>query len=208
MGVACDVHHRVRLFEGKESMNLTVDVKPQRLKAPTFKILEPNAMLVHLVFHLNGHLGEMGPMLSWMLDIAFVLRQWGNSIDPVRLEKLMPEKRHWVSLFRILRFLESEFDEPIPKCLAEAAGKFAPFTLEEILRQRRLTVWELPNLRGWLRVCASRLGMKLNRTYPTLHGEDLVGWVGDAVTAHRMANQPIPQWREMPLSDALPMQVC
>lgn len=206
MGVHCDVHHRVRLFEGKESLNLTVDVKPKQLQAPTFRILEPNAMLVHLVFHLNGHLDETGPMLSWILDIAFVLRKWGNTLDPARLEKLMPEKRLWVSLLRILRFLETEFGEALPECLAEAAQNFDPFTLEEILRQRRLTVWELPSLRGWLRLGASRLGMKLNRTYPTLQGDDLVGWVADAVTARRMANQPILN-RDLRIPDRFPMQV-
>jgi Uncharacterised nucleotidyltransferase len=207
MGVHCDVHHRVRLFEGKESMNLTVDVKPKQLQAPTFRILEPNAMLVHLVFHLNGHLDETGPMLSWILDIAFVLRKWGNSLDPARLEKLMPEKRHWVSLLRILRFLETEFGELLPDCLAEAAQKFSPFTLEEILRQRRLTVWELPGLRGWLRLGASLLGMKLNRTYPTLQVDDLIGWVADAASARRMAGIAISQGQKIRLCDRLPLQV-
>ncbi|HIK29957.1 MAG TPA: nucleotidyltransferase family protein [Oscillatoriales cyanobacterium M59_W2019_021] len=193
MGVYCDVHHRVRLFEGKESMNLTVDVPPQQLQVPTFRILEPNAMLVHLVFHLNGHLNETGLMLSWILDIAFVLRQWGSSLAPARLQQLMPEKRHWVSLFRILRFLEAEFDEPIPECLAASARNFAPFTLGEILRQRRLTMWELPHWRGWLRLGASRLGIELKRGYPTLQGDDLLGWVTDAATARRMASYPISQ---------------
>jgi Uncharacterised nucleotidyltransferase len=193
MGVACDVHHRVRLFEGKESMNLTVEVQPQRAKSTKFQILEPNAMLAHLVFHLNGHLDETGPMLSWILDIAFVLRKWGSQIEPERLEKLIPKEEVWVLLFRILRFLEAEFGEPIPPCLAEGAKDFAPFTLAEILRQRRLMVWELPSLRGWVRWVASRLGMKLNRTYPTLQGDDLVAWVSDGMTARRMASLPMRQ---------------
>ncbi|MGB3236997.1 MAG: nucleotidyltransferase family protein [Geitlerinemataceae cyanobacterium] len=191
MSVACDVHHRVRLFEGKESMNLTVEVPPQRAKSPTFKILEPNAMLTHLVFHLNGHLDETGPMLSWILDMAFVLRKWGSQIEPERLEQLIPKKEVWVLLFRVLRFLEAEFGEPVPPCLAEAAKDFAPFTLAEILRQRRLAVWELPSWQGWLRWGGSRLGMKLNRMYPTLQGDDLVAWMADGMTARRMASQPI-----------------
>lgn len=206
MGVYCDVHHHVRLFEGKELMNLTIDVKPKQIQAPTFRILEPNAMLVHLVCHLHGHLNETGLLLSWLLDIAFVLRQWGNAVDLARLEELMPEKEHWVCLLRILRFLETEFGEPLPECLREVARNFAPFTLEEICRQRRLTVWELPGLRGWLRLGASRLGVKLNRMYPTLQGDDLVGWVADAVTERRMASQPILD-RDIRVSERLPVQV-
>lgn len=207
MGVACDVHHRVRLFEGKESMNLTVEVQPQRAKSPKFQILEPNAMLTHLVFHLNGHLDETGPMLSWILDIAFVLRKWGSHIDPARLEKLIPKQEVWVLLFRILRFLEAEFGEPMPSCLAAAAQDFAPFTLAEILRQRRLAVWELPRLRGWVRWGVSRLGMKLNRTYPTLQGDDLTGWVADGVTARRMASQRIRYSAGSESSQALSLTV-
>lgn len=206
MGVYCDVHHHVRLFEGKESMNLTVDVKPKQLQAQTFRILEPNAMLVHLVCHLHGHLDETGPLLSWLLDIAFVLKQWGNSLEWVRLEKLMPEKQHWVCLLRILRFLETEFGEPVPDCLAEAAQNFAPFTLEEICRQRRLTVWELPSWRGWMRWGASRLGMKLKHSYPTLLASDLVGWVADGVMARRMASQGILD-RPIESSKSLPLEV-
>jgi hypothetical protein len=54
-----------------------------------------------------------------------------------------------------------------------------------------LAVWELPRLRGWVRWGVSRLGMKLNRTYPTLQGDDLVAWVADGVIARRMVSQPI-----------------
>lgn len=203
MGVACDVHHRVRLFEGKESMELTVEVQPQRAKSPHFHVLEPNAMLTHLAFHLNGHLDETGPMLSWILDIAFVLRKWGSQIDPERLEQLIPKKEVWVLLLRLLRFVEVEFGEPLPPSLAEAAREFAPFTLAEILRQRRLAVWELPRLRGWLRWGAGRLGMKLKHTYPTLEGSDLVGWVADGVTARRMATRPLNPHRSPQSGNAL-----
>jgi Uncharacterised nucleotidyltransferase len=81
LGIALDVHHRNRLFEGKESYNLTLDLQPKQMKAPTFRVLEPNAMLVHLVVHMDGHRDEMGLMLSWLLDIAFVVRKWGDKID-------------------------------------------------------------------------------------------------------------------------------
>jgi hypothetical protein len=92
MGVICDVHHRVRLFEGKESMNLTIDIKPQRMSVPTLRILEPNAMVVHLIVHMDGHRPQTGLMLQWILDLAFVFRQWGTLLEPERLEKLIPPK--------------------------------------------------------------------------------------------------------------------
>jgi hypothetical protein len=192
MGIALDIHHRNRLFEGKESLGLTIDLAPQKMKVPTFRVLEPNAMLVHLVVHMDGHRYETGPMLSWILDIAFVMRRWGDRIDLKRLEQLMPAKANIVSLFRTLRFLEAEFGEQPPQHLAKAIEGFAPYTLAEILRQRRLAMWELPSLRGWLRVAANRLGIKLKHFYPELETSDLLLWIGDEIGDRRVGRQPLP----------------
>lgn len=193
MGVVCDVHHRVRLFEGKESMNLTVDIKPQRMSIPSLRILEPNAMVVHLIVHLDGHRPKTGLMLQWILDLAFVFRKWGDLLEPERLEKLIPAKTHWVTLFRIIRFLEQEFDQTPPACLAQAAQNFEPFTLEEILRQRRLALWGLPRPRGWLRLGASKIGVQLRHRRPTVEASDLILLLKDAVKNRRTHNQPISQ---------------
>ena len=193
MGAVCDVHHHVRLFEGKESMNLTTHLKPKHLKVPALPVLETNAMLVHLIFHLDGHRPDTGPLLCWILDVAFVLRKWGALLEPERLEKLMPAKKHFISLLRTIRFLEQEFDEKLPECLAEAAKHFEPFTLAEILRQRRLALWGLPRPRGWLRLGASRLGFRLRYHRPNLHMSDLLLWSADSVRNLRMDNQPIPK---------------
>ncbi len=193
MGVVCDVHHRVRLFEGKESMNLTVDIKPQRMSIPSLRILEPNAMVVHLIVHLDGHRPKTGLMLQWILDLAFVFRKWGDLLEPERLEKLIPAKTHWVTLFRIIRFLEQEFDQTPPACLAQAAQNVEPFTLEEILRQRRLALWGLPRPRGWLRLGASKIGVQLRHRRPTVEASDLILWFTDAVKNRRTHNQPISQ---------------
>ena len=66
-GLFCDVHHRVRLFEGKEGLGLTVDLRPNRVEGPGLTTLEPNAFLAHLIVHLDGHRGEEGCPLcgSW-----------------------------------------------------------------------------------------------------------------------------------------------
>lgn len=193
MGIVCDVHHRVRLFEGKESMNLTVDIKPQRMSIPTLRILEPNAMVVHLIVHLDGHRPKTGLMLQWILDLAFVFRKWGDLLEPKRLEKLIPSKTHWVTLLRIIRFLEQEFDQTPPACLAQAAQNVEPFTLEEILRQRRLALWGLPRPRGWLRLGVSKIGVQLRHRRPTVEASDLILWLTDAVKNRRTHNQPISQ---------------
>ena len=174
MGVVCDVHHRVRLFEGKESMNLTTDLQTQHMKTPALPVLEPNAMLVHLIVHLDGHRHETGPILCWLLDIAFVLHKWGELLKLERIEELMPTKKNLISLFRTIRFLEHEFGEKPPECLAEVIKDFKPFTLADVLRQRRLALWGLPSLRGWLRLAANQLGFQLTNKYPNLQARDLL----------------------------------
>jgi len=105
----------------------------------------------------------------------------------------MPGKKPFISLFRTIRFLQQEFDEKLPECLAEAAKHFEPFTLAEILRQRRLALWGLPHPRGWLRLGASRLGFRLRYHRPNLHMSDLLLWSADSVRNLRMDNQPIPK---------------
>lgn len=181
-GILCDVHHRVRLFEGKELMNLTIDLKPEQINFPAIKVLEPNAMIVHLIVHLNGHCHKTGPVLFWILDLVFVLRKWGALIDLERLKKLMPTNEDFVSFFRIIRFLETEFGEEFPDCLSKVAKPFDPFTLEEILRQRRLAVWGLPRPRGWLRFGAAKLGFKLRTHRPNIYISDLFFWSTDSLT--------------------------
>ncbi len=174
MGVVCDVHHRVRLFEGKESINLTTDLQTHHLKTPALPVLEPNAMLVHLIVHLEGHRHETGPMLCWLLDIAFVLHKWGEFLNLQRIEQLIPTRKNLIFLFRTIRFLEQEFGEKPPECLAEVIKDFKPFTLADVLRQRRLALWGLPSLRGWLRLAANQLGFQLKHKYPKLQARDLL----------------------------------
>ena len=192
MGLLCDVHHRVRLFEGKEEMNLTLDLKPSRMKVPALRVLEPNAMLVHLIVHMDGHRSETGPLLSWIIDLVFVFRKWGALLELKRIEKLMPQE-HLIYLFRTIRFLEHEFDEKLPECLADAAKRFEPFTLREVIRERRLAIWGLPRTRGWLRLGACRLGLRptKGRAYPYV--SDLLLWPKDAIRNRGIANQPIPR---------------
>lgn len=184
-GVQCDAHFRQRLFEGKESLQLTTKVVPSNLQHPSMRIYEPSAMLVHLVVHLDGHWPKTGPLLCWIMDLALVLRKWGDLIDPARVTALVPQQHHLVLLGRLVAFLRDELGETLPQSLAHLASGYRGFTLEQLLRQRRLRAWGLPGARGWGRVLAHRLGVSLKRHYPRLCTSDLLLWTADAAGARR-----------------------
>ena len=187
-GIICDVHHRVRLFEGKEQLNLTTSFKPQHINTSALPVLEPNAMLVHLIVHLDSHRKEEGLTLFWILDIAFVLRKWGSLLKMERLEQLMPSHEHFISLFRILAFLEQEFGETIPACFTQEVKSVEPLTLEEILRQRRLASWGLPSPKGWMRFIASPIWEQIRDgdARPPLSISDLLLCYADILKNRKM----------------------
>lgn len=179
IGMLCDVHHRVRLFEGKEDICIQGQLQPRHLKAPSITVLEPNAMLVHLIVHLQGHRSEIGPILLWMLDLAFVLREWGDRLECDRIQALLPDRASWVALLRTLRLLEAEWGEAIPPVLAAAAQTVQPYRLDDILRQCRLAQWGLPRPLGWLRLGASRFMTQRFKDFPQPHLADLLLWPKD-----------------------------
>jgi Uncharacterised nucleotidyltransferase len=178
-----DVHHRVRLFEGKEHLPLTQTLTLSTEEHLKVHVLEPTAMLTHLTVHMTGHMAETGPLLFWILDFVFLLRKWGHLMDWNRLNQLMPDAESWMFLGRLLRFLEVELNEPLPPDLAKFAQTHKPLTLELITRQCRLAAWGLPRPKGWLKLMACGLGLKSPsvRKYP--RASDLVLWAADAVSA-------------------------
>jgi hypothetical protein len=174
-----DVHHRVRLFEDKDNLPLTMRVTPHIQGLPLLHVLEPNAMLTHLTVHLGGHAAETGPMLFWVLDFAFLLRKWGHQVDLNRLQLLMPDQKSWVFLGRILRFLQVEFSEALPPTLAEFAQHHRPLTLESITRQCRLAGWNLNQPKGWLKLMACGLGIHTNHPPDYPQASDLLLWAAN-----------------------------
>jgi Uncharacterised nucleotidyltransferase len=174
-----DVHHRVRLFEAKGHLPLTMRVTPRIQGLPQLHVLEPNAMLTHLTVHLAGHAAETGPMLFWVLDFAFLLRKWGHRIDLDRLQLLMPDVKSWVFLGRILRFLQIEFEETLPPALAEFAQRHKPFTLESITRDCRLAGWNLHQPKGWLKLMACGLGFHVKHPQEYPQASDLLLWAAN-----------------------------
>lgn len=181
-GVLLDVHERFRLFEDKNRESLTVDLKPKLINLDRLRVWEANAMLIHLVNHLESHRSEYGYRLSWLIDLAFLVQRWGPEFDWGKLRALVRDnEQDLVTVIRLLRFLEQEFEVPIPVAIASHCETVRPLTLTSVLRGARLAPWGLPRPRGWARLLACRLGVvpRHNRSYPNL--SDLVLWPRDFV---------------------------
>jgi hypothetical protein len=191
MGIMFDVHHRVRLFEGHDADAIASDITPTHMPAPSLRVLEPNAMLVHLIVHMDGHRDEMGYLLSWLVDIAFFMRRWGDDLDRDRLAALMPEGEHWASLLCTLRFLEREFDVAPPPCLAALTAGVETFDLDYVMRERRRAPWGLDGPRAWARFLAHRFLGRTIEDMPTPTFDDLRRWPADKAHLRRVLAQPI-----------------
>jgi hypothetical protein len=167
-GVLLDVHHRVRLFERQEPAAITRHIPLAQAGIDAARVLGPDAMIAHLVVHLNGHRKKTGPLLRWILDFAPVARRWGDELDLDRTTALLPSPRDMALLLRLVGFLDRELAQPPPPAFAELAERFPPLTLPEILRQRRLAQWGLPGPLGWARLALCGLGLRSRggRSYP------------------------------------------
>jgi len=178
-GVQLDVHERFRLFEDKNPESLTVDLKPKLIDLDRFRVWEPNAMLIHLVAHLEGHRRGSGYRLSWLIDLGFLVQRWGTEFDWNRLRALARDEQCLLTVIRLLRFLEREFGVAVPATIATHGGTVRSLSLKSVLRSARLAPWGLPQPRGWARLLACRLGLapRHNRSYPNL--SDLFLWPVD-----------------------------
>ena len=180
-GVLCDLHYRLRLFEAKEHLHLTTQVESHQPELPVITVLEPNAMVVHLVTHMDGHQDQTGPVLGWIVDLAMVLRTWGSQLDSDRIRLLMPAGRPMQLLGRLLKLLRDDLGEEVPASLMDLTDHAVPLPLAQVLRQRKLKGWGLPRARGWARLLAGTVGLPLKHSYPRLSWDDLLGMAPDAV---------------------------
>lgn len=184
-GVLLDVHEKFRLFEDKDFDNLTVDLKPKHIDLDKLRVWEPNAMLVHLVSHLESHRSEYGYRLAWLMDLGFLVQRWGPEFDWRKLRALVRNSEQaLVTVIRLLRFLEREFEVQIPAAIASHGGTVRPLSLTSVLRGSRLAPWGLPGPSGWGRLLACGLSIvpRRNRSYPNL--SDLFLWPVDFVSEH------------------------
>ncbi|HEY9827519.1 MAG TPA: nucleotidyltransferase family protein [Stenomitos sp.] len=176
--ILLDIHHRVRLFEGKEHLQITQTIQPHSKILPELHILEANAMLVHLTVHLLGHRSEKGLLLFWILDFVFLLRKWGHHLDWDILNALIPDSATWQFLGELLHFLQVELEEPLPSMFHPLVRAHRPLTLAAITRQCRLAPWGLPRPKGWFKLAACRVGLQTHKhRYPQF--SDLLLWMTD-----------------------------
>jgi putative nucleotidyltransferase-like protein len=196
-GTRFDVVHRFRIFEHLPLENLVERTRPKFLKRETIATLEPNAMVVHLVVHMNGHRREIGHLLAWFVDVARYLRENGARIDAQRLAPLLADVEAWTWLLRTLAFLRDDFGVPLPPSLEPPRGDFAPLTLDEVLRSRR--VRDAAASPGRLVRHLLRPRARADGTGEVANASDFVGALGDLLRERR-ARKIVERWRAAAVS--------
>jgi hypothetical protein len=139
-GLRVDLAHRFRLFEGRPRADWTEVVEPRFLSHRRLVTLEPNALLVHLVVHMNGHRRQIGHLLAWFVDVAFVLRESAPRLERARLAALLDGDEAWTWLVRTVAFAHDVLGVAEAAELARDLPDVARLTLEEVLRSRRVHV--------------------------------------------------------------------
>jgi hypothetical protein len=180
-----DYHFRFRLFEGMRMEDLLQDVPSVHPALDTVRVFEPNAMLAHLVFHLNSHRCTLGYGPRWMIDLGYVLRHWSDEFDIERLRRLMPNTEALAWLLRLVAFFPKELQIPAPLPLRRHIEGVEPFTLDEIFRSERVACWPLTHFRGWAKWIACATGMMHQGTHLLPHASDPIKAIGDALRERR-----------------------
>lgn len=182
--VMLDVHFGFRIYEGHG--DLSMRVRPERLRRDVIRVFQPDAMVAHLAVHMHGHRAERGPMLIWYADLAFVLGRWGDRLDASRITSLMPSGGDRLHLGRTLAFLRDELGQPLPESVADLASTGSSDRIETMLAQRSMALWGLPEPRGWLRLLAARAGLGGRRAWPVPRGHELAAWVWHGAVRPRL----------------------
>lgn len=180
-GVFCDAHRTLPMFDHEPWHRIVREVDLTHIRGVRALALEPNAMIAHLAAHMHGHAREIGLVLLWVLDLAFVLRRSSGELDAARIHKLIGDHAAWALLLRLLRLLALA-GQPVPIAFLHAARGLPVLTLASLLRQRRITPWGLPAPLGWARLAAHRLRLhRSDRPEPSL--PDLLLWPYDELAA-------------------------
>jgi hypothetical protein len=193
-GQKLDLAHRFRVFEGRPRASWTETVKPRFLSSAHIATLEPNALLVHLVVHMNGHRREVGHLLAWLVDAARVLRDRGDRLERGRLEPLLRDDAAWTWLVRTVAFARDVLDVPPPAALARGLPDCTPLTLDEVLRSRRVHAAAPTAARLLGRLLALPFGRadRPDEERPALG--DVLALAGDDARERR-ARRAVARWR-------------
>jgi len=191
-GISLDIHHRFKLFEDLEEFDLLTEVEPQFASVPTISVFEPNALLVHLVFHLRGHRRDMGYFMAWILDIGLLLNQYRSQLDIERIWALMPDRETAALLSRIVGFFAHETGTELIEEMPWERNGHPPLTAREILRSRRRAIWKLDRPISSLRLLTRGLNPASEHRLPELRFSDLLRWPGDVARERRSVSNTLP----------------
>jgi hypothetical protein len=181
-GVFLDAHRTLPLFVSEPWHRIRREVELTRVRGVPVFALEPNAMVAHLVSHMQGHSPELGFVLLWIVDLALVLRKYASELDLHRIRKLLGSEDSWALFLRLARLIQGA-GEPIPRALAKAARTVPPLSVSMALRQRRIHPWGLPGALGWARLLAHQLGLHRSEDRPIPELRDLVLWPIDQLSS-------------------------
>jgi hypothetical protein len=180
-GAFCDAHRALPMFAHLPWSELVRDTELSRVRSVRALALEPNAMVAHLAAHMHGHAREIGLVLLWVFDLAFVVRRASAELDAARVRTLIGEPGAWALLLRLLGLLHS-YGVEVPEPFLRAARPLPQLTVAAILRQRRMTPWGLPAPLGWARLLAHTLRLhRSDRPEPSV--PDLLLWPYDELAA-------------------------
>lgn len=191
-GISFDMHHRFRLFDELDGGDLLDVVKPRFASVPTVSLFEPNALLVHLVFHLRGHRPGMGYLLAWILDIGLLLDRYRSRLDIERIWALLPDRETAALLSRIVGFFALETGTTLIDGMPWERNGRTPLTSGEILRSRRRASWKFERPLSSLRFIATRLAVPSKRSLPELQLADVLRWPSDHARERRSVANTLP----------------
>lgn len=180
-GVFLDAHRTLPLFVAEPWHRIRREVELMRVRGVPVFALEPNAMVAHLVAHMQSHAPDLGLVLLWIVDLALVLRKFRSELDLFRIRKLVGSEEGWALFLRLARMIQGA-GEPLPKALVKAACTVPPLSMSMVLRQRRTHPWGLPGALGWARLLAHQLGLHRSQDRPIPQLPDLVLWPLDELS--------------------------
>lgn len=152
-GAVLDVHYRFALFE---SRGIPLSEVASAHPSDDYRVLQPEALLVHLVAHMLGHANTLGTMLCWVVDVALVLERHGAKMDWQRVRGLSGDEHVFAVVLRLLGMMVELGWCDAPLAVAGRLADVRPISFARMVRLRRLVPRQLATARGWARLALRR----------------------------------------------------